>query len=619
MDSEPSQSPNPAEVSARQDRLERQVAELSARFEALERQLSSTPTGVLPPPPPRPAPEPAPGSALKADAQPSPRPAKASLENRLGSQVFNRIGIFALLIGATWFLKLAVDNRWIGAGGRILIGLLAGAALVLWSERFRLKGFAAFSYSLKAIGSGILYLALWASFQLYHLLPAAVALGAMLLVTVWNAYMAWSQNAELLAAYALAGGLATPLLLSTGGNHELFLFTYLLGIDLACVALSRLKSWPRLLAAALPATAAYFVGWYSSFYAPPELGLTSLFVILFFATFAAAVFDGGRGDMPSSRVSGLIVSRILIPIANAAFVSLALYSVLQDSGHHDLLPWLMVTLSAVYLGLLRLRQPPVTAALHLSLAIVFLTIAIPLKADGAWITVSWLVEGVALLWVSTRFNDPVSDVKLEPGRVLRSLASAALLLGFGGVLTELLSQSFHAHTGFFNRAFATALAGLACFALTIAVARRLPHGPSALLPSYTQIAAGTLIAFNLTGVLAGVVQIDSLGIYGAQSADAVLERALAVSAFLMLYGALLLGIGFWQRSAFIRWQALILLVFTIAKTFLYDMRNLSEGYRVLSFIGLGALLMAVSFAYQKDWLALREQGAIPAPHEGSPK
>jgi uncharacterized membrane protein len=34
------------------------------------------------------------------------------------------------------------------------------------------------------------------------------------------------------------------------------------------------------------------------------------------------------------------------------------------------------------------------------------------------------------------------------------------------------------------------------------------------------------------------------------------------------------------------------------------MRNLSEGYRVVSLLGLGALLMAVSFAYQKDWLNL---------------
>ena len=108
----------------------------------------------------------------------------------------------------------------------------------------------------------MLYLSLWAAFQLYHLLPASAALGAMILVTAWNAYMAWSQNSEILAAYALAGGFATPLLLSTGGNHEIFLFTYILAIDIATVVLVRLKPWPRLLLGAFPATVAFFIGWY---------------------------------------------------------------------------------------------------------------------------------------------------------------------------------------------------------------------------------------------------------------------------------------------------------------------------------------------------------------------
>jgi uncharacterized membrane protein len=94
------------------------------------------------------------------------------------------------------------------------------------------------------------------------------------------------------------------------------------------------------------------------------------------------------------------------------------------------------------------------------------------------------------------------------------------------------------------------------------------------------------------------------------------QKALAISGFLMVYGAALLAVGFWKRSAFIRWQALVLLVFTIAKTFVYDMRNLSQGYRVASFLGLGVLLMAVSFAYQKDWLALRGGGAASSSNEG---
>jgi uncharacterized membrane protein len=77
------------------------------------------------------------------------------------------------------------------------------------------------------------------------------------------------------------------------------------------------------------------------------------------------------------------------------------------------------------------------------------------------------------------------------------------------------------------------------------------------------------------------------------------------SVWFMVFGAILLGVGFWRRSAFLRWQALILMAITITKVFVYDMSELSQGYKVLSFVGLGALLFAVSFVYQRDWLNLR--------------
>ena len=59
-----------------------------------------------------------------------------SLESRIGSQWFNRIGILAVLIGVAWFLKLAFDNHWIGPLGRVLIGLVAGAVLTSADMRF---------------------------------------------------------------------------------------------------------------------------------------------------------------------------------------------------------------------------------------------------------------------------------------------------------------------------------------------------------------------------------------------------------------------------------------------------------------------------------------------------
>jgi uncharacterized membrane protein len=77
------------------------------------------------------------------------------------------------------------------------------------------------------------------------------------------------------------------------------------------------------------------------------------------------------------------------------------------------------------------------------------------------------------------------------------------------------------------------------------------------------------------------------------------------SALFMVFGAVLLALGFSRNSAFLRWQALVLLALSIGKVFLVDVSELSQGYRILSFLGLGALLLGVSFVYQRDWLSLR--------------
>ena len=81
------------------------------------------------------------------------------------------------------------------------------------------------------------------------------------------------------------------------------------------------------------------------------------------------------------------------------------------------------------------------------------------------------------------------------------------------------------------------------------------------------------------------------------------------SAWFLLAGAALLAAGFKRRSALLRWQGLALLAVTIFKVFLLDTSTLTQGYRIISFLALGALLLAVSFAYQRDWLHLRAAGA----------
>ena len=89
-----------------------------------------------------------------------------------------------------------------------------------------------------------------------------------------------------------------------------------------------------------------------------------------------------------------------------------------------------------------------------------------------------------------------------------------------------------------------------------------------------------------------------------QRRSIAIARDFTYSALWMAYGAMLMIIGFWRKSAFVRWQALALIAVTVVKVFVYDTSQLDHVYRIFSFIALGVLLLAVSFAYQRDWLKL---------------
>ena len=554
-----------------------------------------------------------------------------SLESRIGSQWFNRVGILAVLIGVAWFLKLAFDNHWIGPLGRVMIGLLAGAGLIAWSERFHKRGFAIFSYSLKAIGSGTLYLSLWAAFQLYALMPAGAAFAAMIAVTAFNGYMAWAQDAELLALYAIAGGLSTPLLVSTGGNHEVTLFTYLLMLDLAVLALTALKPWSRLLFVAFTGTVVFVFGWWQGYYSTDQATTTALFVCCFFLPFALAprliriardgiaanetapgdISQSGNASFQGSSFqgwNGLVL--FLLPVANAALGFLAFYAMLSVAGNEWAPPWLAVGFAAFYLLLMRLPEGAMPrasagalAALHLTIAIVFLTIAIPLKTHGRWLTIGWLVEGAVLLWLSRRLKSTL----------LRTFALISTILGLGALVTV---NPPAANTAIFNERFGTYCVAIAVCGFIAWLARTAhdeeePEGAM----NWPVLAAAAVLAVNVLILIAVSLEIHAFwwaqemqGRMGYRySRDYWMYTQFSYSAFFMLFGGALLTIGFLKRTAFLRWQALILLAATVAKVFLLDMSELGSGLRIVSFIGLGVLLLCVSYVYQRDWLNLRGQ------------
>jgi uncharacterized membrane protein len=72
-----------------------------------------------------------------------------------------------------------------------------------------------------------------------------------------------------------------------------------------------------------------------------------------------------------------------------------------------------------------------------------------------------------------------------------------------------------------------------------------------------------------------------------------------ISAGWALYATAVLVVGISRNLQAWRWLALGLLGITVLKVFLVDMAEVRQIWRVLSFLVLGALLMACSYAYTR--------------------
>jgi len=74
---------------------------------------------------------------------------------------------------------------------------------------------------------------------------------------------------------------------------------------------------------------------------------------------------------------------------------------------------------------------------------------------------------------------------------------------------------------------------------------------------------------------------------------------LTLSSVWVVYGGVLLWLGFARRSRAIRVGAILMLGLSILKVFLYDLSYLEQPYRIISFIVLGVLLLGASYVYTR--------------------
>jgi uncharacterized membrane protein len=510
---------------------------------------------------------------------------RVNFEEVLAGRWLNYVGILALLFAVTFFLKYAFDNDWVGPRGRVGIGLLAGSVLYPWSHHLLQRGYKYFSEGIAGLGAAVLYLSLWAGWHYYHIFPQSAAFALMIVVTAVTLVVAVGRNSERIALLALIGGVITPLLVSTGENHEVSLFTYLLILGAGVLGIAWVRDWKSLPPVQFLATAVYFWGWYSDFYRPDELVTTVIFATAFFVLFAALPVVRSRRD---GELSGLEAAIVLV---NSLAYLVALREMLWPENRWALTV-AALALAAVHLAAERMlpeeRGTAVRLAriLYAGLALTFVTLAIPIRLDGRWITIAWAVQAAVLIGSGLRAR-------------FAAMRWAGLVL-FAIVAGRLALISIPADTFLLNERFAAFAICVVCMALSCYFA-----ATSAEVLGEQESGAFllTAIAANILAIAALSLEVwDLFGRMPSLGIDRGHAQELALSMLWLVWALGLLGAGFWKKSQAIRWQALVLLGAVIAKVFLFDLSFLEKFYRIVSFLLLGLALLLISFYYQRQLL-----------------
>lgn len=300
-------------------------------------------------------------------------------------------------------------------------------------------------------------------------------------------------------------------------------------------------------------------------------------------------------------VLGRRAGRSSEPYLLAVLASIALFPLfrvgLEDGGFHrviGLLPLaLALGLATLLARLLTLGVPPEENRGRLALvagaALAFVTVAIPLQFEREWLTLGWALLGAGLAWLFGRI----------PHRALVPWSLALFGAAFVRLALNPAVLTYHARTPtrVWNWYLAVYTVAAAAFFVGFALFRRtgsFPHRAAVrLLP-----AGGTALLF----VLLNLEIADFFAEGRAPSLNVLsssLSEGLAYTLSWALFAIALLVAGLLAKSRPARIAALVLLVVTILKCFLFDLAQLGGLYRVASFVGLAACLAVVALLLQR--------------------
>ena len=277
--------------------------------------MPGTSGASVPPAPPLGGTAPLPSPAARPAVRPAARSVTNahSLESAIGGRWLLYIGIAAIVLGASYFLKYAFDNEWIGEHTRVVFGVIGGVGLTLLGRRFVQRGHELYGQVLCGGGLGIVYLAIYAAHAWYGLIGGTFAFAAMLITTVITAALADQQRSQALALFAVIVGFSTPFLIGSERENHIGLFTYDAILVAGTLFLARRREWPALNLVSYVLTVMTFAAWADYAYRPNFYVSVQFFLTLYVVLFLAILRENRRLTTPAAKLATMLLA--LAPVA----------------------------------------------------------------------------------------------------------------------------------------------------------------------------------------------------------------------------------------------------------------------------------------------------------------
>lgn len=364
-------------------------------------------------------------------------PEGQSMEYALASNWLLRVGVLILVIGVGLFLNYSIQQGWLTKVGQVSLGAVAGLGMLVAGTQMLGRKYHLFGQGMIGAGIATLYMCVFASRNIFHFefVDDKTALVLMVAVTCIAGFIAVRFNSLLVAVLGILGGFGTPIMLRTGDTNYIGLYTYLLVLSAGVFGVSYKKRWHLL-------NYLSFIGTYGLFFAtlhewqykPADFWQVMPFLIAFFALYSTMTFIF---NLVHRQKSSLL--EVLGLWINAGVFFGTSYVLVNDAYPGKWVAVVSISLAAfyaahVYYFLVRRLLDRELLLSFTALSACFLAITIPLFLSNQWVTASWAIQALVMLWVAGKLES-------EFLRQVAYLLYAIVLARFG--FFDLRNQYFH--------------------------------------------------------------------------------------------------------------------------------------------------------------------------------